>query len=207
MERQSVIDPKPGLPDPGSNELVLVRQAARGDRLAAERLFRLYHQPIHNLVYRMLHGGPETEDLVQEAFLKVFRALPGFRGESSFKTWVYRIATNTCLNWIEKVKHHPVPESLDEPVGEEGDHTRGSMTAGNEIPLEERILGLELEERIQEAIARLTPEFRAVLVLRDLQGLSYEEVAGATGCNLGTVKSRLARARGQCAQHLKDYLR
>ena len=187
-------------------EKTLIARCQEGDMKAAEALFHRYHAPIHALVARMVGQGPEAEDLVQEVFLKAFRGIGGFRGASSFKTWLYQIATNTCLNHLAKAERRYHHDSLDQPVGEEGEATLGDRLASTAIQPEEAALASDVYRRVEEAVNRLSPEFRSVLVLRDLQDLSYEEVADTLGINLGTVKSRLARARKQVQQWLSDLL-
>ncbi len=173
---------------------------------AAEALFRRYHGPIHMLVARMLRQAPEAEDLVQDVFLKAFRAIGGFKGNSSFKTWLYQIATNTCLNHLAKAERKYPHDSLDQPLGEEGDQTIGDRLASGTPSPEDAAITADVIARVEAAVARLNPDFRAVLVLRDMQDLSYDEVAETLGVNLGTVKSRLARARKQVQQWLTDVL-
>lgn len=190
-----------------ADERQLIERYQQGDQSAAEAIFRLYHPAIHNLVYRMLGGSPDVEDCVQEVFLRAFRGLKGFRGEASLKTWIYRIATNTCLNYLDKAKRRGPMDSLDAEAFEEGYATLGDTLASAERGPEDRVVGAELEEAIQVALDKLAPEFRTALVLRDVEGMSYEEVAEATGAALGTVKSRIARARGQAVRWLKEYLR
>lgn len=189
-----------------ADERQLIERYQQGDQAAAEAIFRLYHPAIHHMVYRMLGGSPEVEDCVQEVFMRAFRGLKGFRGEASLKTWLYRIATNTCLNYLDKAKRQAPTDSLDAETFEEGGATLGDTLASAERGPEARVVGAELEEAIQVAFDKLTPEFRTALVLRDVEGLSYEEVAQATGAALGTVKSRIARARAQAVRWLKEYL-
>ncbi len=189
-----------------ADERQLIERFQQGDQAAAQAIFRLYHPAIHNLVYRMLGGSSEVEDCVQEVFLRAFRGLKGFRGESSLKTWLYRIATNTCLNVLDKAKRQGPTDSLDAGAFEEGLVTLGDTLASSERGPEARVMGAELDEAIQAALSKLAPEFRTALVLRDVEGMSYEEVASATGVALGTVKSRIARARSQAVRWLKDYL-
>lgn len=189
-----------------ADERQLIERYQQGDQAAAEAIFRLYHPAIHNLAYRMLGGSPDVEDCVQEVFLRAFRGLKGFRGEASLKTWLYRIATNTCLNYLDKAKRQAPTASLDaEPPSNEG-APLGEILASPERGPEERLALRELEDAIQDALEKLTPEFRTALVLRDVEGMSYEEVASATGTALGTVKSRIARARAQAVRWLKPYL-
>lgn len=189
-----------------TDDRALIQRYQQGDQAAAEAIFRRYHPMIHALAVRMLGNGGDVEDAVQEAFIRAFRGLKTFRGESALKTWIYRVATNVCLTYLERMKRVQTLDSLDEPIGEEGSETKGAVIASDERRPEEALLSSELGERIQAALDHLSPEFRAVLVLRDIEGLSYEEVAETTGANLGTVKSRLARARAQAMKWLKEYL-
>ena len=171
---------------------------------ALEALFRRYHGPVHQLVHRMVHGAPEAEDLVQDAFLRAFRGLAGFRRHSTFKTWLYQIATNTCLNHLARAERRFQHDSLEATLGEDGDLTLGDKLAAHGQTPEEAATAAEVYRQVERALARLSPEFRAVLVLRDVQDLSYEEIAETLGVNLGTVKSRLARARRQVQQWLAE---
>ena len=171
---------------------------------AAEELFRRYHAPIYALVKRMVRDAPEAEDLVQETFLKAFKGIGGFKGHSSFKTWPYQIATNTCLNHLAKAERKYHHDSLDAPLGEDRDMTLGDRLASSGPTPEAVAQTEEVYRRVEEAVDRLSPEYRSVLVLRDLQDMSYEDVAATLNLNLGTVKSRLARARKQVQQWLGD---
>lgn len=187
-------------------ESTLIQRCQAGDMKAAEALFRMYHAPVHQLVSRMLRGAPETEDLVQDVFLKAFRGIGGFRGQSAFKTWLHQIATNTVLNHLAKAERKYVTDSLDAPTGDEGGFTVGDRLAASGPRPDEAAQSAEVYRRVEEAVGRLNPDFRAVVVLRDLQDFSYEEVAETLGVNLGTVKSRLARARKQLQKWLEDLL-
>jgi RNA polymerase sigma-70 factor (ECF subfamily) len=184
----------------------LIKKCQAGDMKAAEALFQRYQAPVHQVVFRMLKGAPETEDLVQDVFLKAFRGIGNFRGASSFKTWVSQIAINTCLNYLAKAENKYPHDSLEQPLGHEGDYTLGDRLASRTPQPDEVVMAQEVYQRLEEAMNHLSPDFRAVLVLRDLQDLSYEEVAETLGIQLGTVKSRLARARKQVQQWLKDLL-
>lgn len=187
------------------DERLLIQRCQKGDMKAAEALFRRYHAPIHALVSRMLRGAPETEDLVQDVFLKAFKGIGGFKGHSQFKTWLYQIATNTCLNYLAKAERKYQHDSLETPLGSDGEGgTLGDRLAAHTPAPEDAAITEEVYRRVNEAVDRLSPDFKAVLVLRDLQDLSYEEVSETLGINLGTVKSRLARARKQVQQWLAD---
>lgn len=190
----------------GEDDRSLIQRCRQGEMKAAEALFRRYQLPIHHVVTRMLRGAPDAEDLVQEVFLKAFRGIDGFKGNSSFKTWLTQIAINTCLNYLAKSERKIPHDSLDQTMGEAGERTLGDRLASPRPTPDEAAMAQEVYARVEEALDKLSPEFRAVVVLRDLQDLSYEEVSQALGVNLGTVKSRLARARRQVQQWIADLL-
>ena len=189
---------------PSDQELVLRCQS--GDLPAAETLYRRYRQPVHALVWRMVRGAPESEDLVHDVFVRALRGMKGFRGDSSFRTWLLHIATNTVLNHLERSERAPFAGSLDEPVFQEGNERLGDLFPSNSPRPEDVTIGNELDDAIQAAISRLPDVFRAALILRDVDGLAYDEIADALGVTLGTVKSRIARARGQVQEWLRDYV-
>lgn len=181
----------------------LVAAAKAGDAKASEALYRKHVGGVHALVHRMLRGAPEVEDLVQDVFVRALRGLPGFKGGARFRTWLLQIATNACLNHLAKAERRYIHESLDAPIGD-GDTGLGDRLDSGVAGPEELLERGEIGERVEAALARLKPEFRAVVVLRDVQDLPYEEVASTLGLQLGTVKSRLARARRQIQQWLGD---
>jgi RNA polymerase sigma-70 factor (ECF subfamily) len=186
------------------SDRLLIERVQAGDMKAAEAIFRRYHAPIYGLVSRMVRRGPETEDLVQDVFLKTFKGIGGFKGASSFKTWLYQIATNTCLNHLARAERKFIHESLEHSFGDDGGLTLGERLASPGPVPEEAALAAEVFRRVDEAIDRLTPEFKAVLVLRDMHDFTYDDVARALDLNIGTVKSRLARARKQVQQWIGD---
>lgn len=176
-----------------ASESALIERWRGGEQRAFEELVARYEKRVYNLAYRMSGNADDASDLAQEAFVRVFTALPSFKGQSSFATWLYRIATNVCLDELRRRGRQPVL-SLDQPVAmEEGPVARQTVdpAAG---PLDE-LERTELRAAVQDGISALQPEHRAVIILRDLQGLPYEEIAGVLACSLGTVKSRLNRAR------------
>ncbi|MBC7545938.1 MAG: sigma-70 family RNA polymerase sigma factor [Candidatus Sericytochromatia bacterium] len=189
---------------PSDRELVLRCQT--GDLSAAETLYRRYRQSVHALVWRMMRGTAETEDLVHDVFVRALRGLKTFRGDSSFRTWVLHIATNTVLNHLDRADRAPFAGSLDEPLAGEGSDRRADVIASQALRPEDVAINNELEAAIQAAISRLPPAYRAALILRDVEGLAYDEIAVALDINLGTVKSRIARARAQVQGWLRDYV-
>ncbi len=179
------------------DEQALIASARAGNQHAFNLLVRVYQDMAYNVAYRVL-GQPEAAaDATQDAFLAAYRALSVFRG-GSFKAWLLRIVTNACYDQLRRQKRRP-QTSLEDLV-EDPDYSP-SLTDRNESP-EEALLNAELAHAIEAAIARLPFDQRIVLVLSDVQGLSYEEIAAATDASLGTVKSRLSRARAR----LRDYL-
>lgn len=174
------------------NDAELAARAARGDKTAFEALVRAHEKDVYNLALRLSRSREDAFDLSQEIFLRVWRALPGFKGTAAFSTWLYRLTYNLCLDHARKAKRR-----REQPlVRQDGD--------GPEQPLEWPDLRYspesqwdkrELREAIARAMHRLTPEQRAVLTLREIRGLSYDEIAEALRLPAGTVKSRLARAR------------
>lgn len=177
------------------NGEVLARARA-GDEAAFEALVSQHESAVYQLAWRMLRDREEALDAVQETFLRVFRALGSFRGEATLRTWVYGIALNVCRNRLQsaEVRARARRESLvtsDPDGGEERERPIPDPLPGPEAAA----YGGELRRALELALGRLSPEHREIIVLREVQGLEYAEVAAVLGCAQGTVKSRLARAR------------
>ena len=183
----------------GLNEKQLIRRLKRRDEAAFNTLVRLHQGRIFNLCFRMLGDEAEAEDLAQEVFVKAFGAITSFRGDSQIGTWLYRIAINLCKNRLKYLgrRHHKRSAAIDD-VAEGALANQGpGTTIGEGMPGPEQALrGTRAERRVQRALRSLESEFRQLLVLRDIQGLSYGEIMQGTGLPEGTVKSRLHRARG-----------
>ena len=175
-----------------SGDQLLVERAKRGDRHAFDLLVLKYQQKIVNLVMRYVRDPTEALDVAQEAFVKAYRALPGFRGESAFYTWIYRIAINTAKNYLVNLQRKPVDYTLD---GQGEDHAERSGYLRDEETPEGLAMQEELRDAIEQAIAALPEELRTAILLREIEGLSYEEIATAMDCPVGTVRSRIFRAR------------
>ena len=170
----------------------LVERVQRGDKKAFDLLVLKYQQKVMNLVSRYLRDPSETMDVTQEAFIKAYRALPGFRGDSAFYTWLYRIAINTAKNHLVAQGRRPPGSDVDAETAEQLDAgTRLKEYATPEHHLMER----ELAETVRQAIDELPEDLRTAITLRELEGLSYEEIAKAMECPVGTVRSRIFRAR------------
>ncbi len=176
------------------DETELIRRCQRDDLNAFDELVRLYEKKVYNLAYRMSGNHEDASDLSQEAFLRVFQSIKDFRGQSSFSTWLYRVVSNVCLDELRQRGRRPTI-SLDEPVpGDKGEVMQRQFADPAPAP-DELAERREVREVVQAGIEELSEEYRLVIVLRDIQGLSYQEIAEALDCSLGTVKSRLNRAR------------
>jgi len=166
-----------------------------------------YSKPIYNLIYRLLGDADEAADLTQETFIRAFRSFSKFRGEASVYTWLYRIAVNLCKNRFrhkDGAGRYEGP-SLDEAGPGDGTSTLADTVAHHDTP-DAVLQRKELRDRIEQAIGELPYDYRIVAVLRDLHGLSYQQIAEATGLSVDVVRTRLARAREMLRRKLKAYL-
>jgi len=175
------------------SDAALVRRCRAGDAEAFDTLVRRYQRQTVNLAYRLLGDLDAAHDVAQEAFVCAYRALGKFRGAARFSTWLYRIVYNLCLDELNRRRRRSAEHSLDNFYAAD-DSPMLDVPDPNPDPAEEVAVRL-LQREIRRAVARLSPTHRAVLVMYDLQGLSYEEIAEVLRCPLGTVKSRLSRAR------------
>jgi RNA polymerase sigma-70 factor (ECF subfamily) len=175
-----------------SDDQLLVERAQGGDRRAFDLLVLKYQQKIVKLVMRYVRDPTEALDVSQEAFVKAYRALPGFRGESAFYTWLYRIAINTAKNYLVALQRKPVGYDLD---AQDPEYAERNVQLRDEETPEGIAMQEQLRETVEQAIAALPEELRTAIVLREIEGLSYEEIAAAMDCPVGTVRSRIFRAR------------
>jgi len=170
----------------------LVKRVQRGDKIAFDLLVLKYQHKIVKLVMRYVRDPSEALDVSQEAFIKAYRALPKFRGDSAFYTWLYRIAVNTAKNYIVAQNRRPIEYDLDI---QESDGFELNVKLRNEDSPEKIAQRDELRETVQSAIDSLPDELRVAILLREIDGLSYEEIAQSMDCPVGTVRSRIFRAR------------
>ncbi len=180
-------------------ESELIKTAQRGDRRAFNQLVEWYQDAVYHVAYRIVGTADAADDAAQDAFISAYRHIREYRG-GSFKAWLLRIATNACYDQLRAQKRRPA-DSIDDLLNRDDDREPADFVNGREGP-EQHAERAELNRLLQAGIAALPDDQRVVLVLADVQGLSYEEIAGATGANLGTVKSRLNRAR----LRLRDWL-
>jgi RNA polymerase sigma-70 factor (ECF subfamily) len=199
--------PSPGpVPDPPPvDEGALVKRARKGDLTAYDELVRLYQERIYATVYHMTSNHEDANDLAQEAFIKAFQALKSFKGGSSFYTWVYRIAVNKTINFLKQRKNRSQMSLNDLDFNAEHDPDFVALIS-DKTPRREAGLS-ELQEKLNEALQRLSEPHRLVVTLHDVQGLSHEDIAKIMDCNIGTVRSRLFYARQQLQAYLSDYLK
>jgi len=182
----------------------LVARAQRGDKQAFERLVEKYQRKLARLLSRFIRDPAEVEDVTQEAFIKAYRALPAFRGDSAFYTWLYRIGINTAKNYLMAMgRRAPTSTEVeaDEAEGfEEGEQLRDINTP------ESVLLSNEIAETVNSTIEGLPEELRRAIQMREIEGLSYEDIAQAMNCPIGTVRSRIFRAREAIAERLRPLL-
>jgi RNA polymerase sigma-70 factor (ECF subfamily) len=185
-------------------DAILVERVQRGDKHAFELLVVKYQRKILRLLSRLIRDPSEIEDVAQEAFIKAYRALPQFRGDSAFYTWLYRIAINTAKNHLVASGRRPSsPSEFETEDGETFDET--DTLSDNNTP-ESVLASREIAETVNAAIEALPEELRSAIVLREIEGMSYEDIATAMGCPIGTVRSRIFRAREAIASRLKPLL-
>ncbi|HKQ13538.1 MAG TPA: RNA polymerase sigma factor RpoE [Steroidobacteraceae bacterium] len=181
----------------------LVERVQAGDKAAFDLLVRKYQHRVLKLVSRFVSDAAEAEDVAQEAFLKAYRALASFRGDSAFYTWLYRIAINTAKNALVSNRRRPVDFDLDLQDPEQYD--RHARLKEGDTP-EGVLLTEEIRSVVEKAMEQLPEDLRTAIVLRELEGLSYEEIAEAMDCPVGTVRSRIFRAREAIDKKLKPLL-
>jgi len=181
----------------------LVQRVQKGEKNAFDVLVRKYQFKIIKLISRYVHDPNEAMDVAQEAFLKAYSALPGFRGESAFYTWLYRIAINTAKNYLVAQGRRPPGSDIDAHDAEQ--YEGQSLLKEYETP-ERLLLKDEIEATVFKAIEDLPEDLRTAITLRELEGMSYEEIAQTMGCPIGTVRSRIFRARESIDAKLRPLL-
>ncbi|GIL04627.1 RNA polymerase sigma factor RpoE [Betaproteobacteria bacterium PRO7] len=182
----------------------LVERVQRGDKRAFELLVAKYQRKIFRLLSRLIRDPGEIEDVAQEAFIKAYRALPNFRGDSAFYTWLYRIAINTAKNHLV-AQGRRAPTSTETEV-EDAERMDDADQLRDVNTPDSMLLSKQVGEAVNRAIDRLPEDLRTAIVLREIEGLSYEEIAESMNCPIGTVRSRIFRAREAIANELRPLL-
>ena len=186
-------------------DVALIRRCQAGDRRAFAELVERYQQLVFNLYYRIAPAGVDIDDLAQDAWLKVYNSLPQLQKPEVFRSWLHRVALNTFHDKLRQRGRLDI--SIDEPFGgDEGSDLHLDLPDLGPLP-EDRLLDTEWQEHLDQAIRRLPEAFRLAIVMREVQQMSYEEIAEALSINLGTVKSRIARARERLIADLSGYLK
>ena len=183
---------------------LLVERAQRGDKKAFELLVEKYQRKLARLLSRLVRDPGEVEDVTQEAFVKAYRALPSFRGDSAFYTWLYRIGINTAKNYLVATGRR-APTSTEVDAEEAESFESGEQLRDINTP-ESLLLSKEIATTVNAAIESLPEELRSAIQLRELEGMSYEEIAKLMDCPIGTVRSRIFRAREAIAEQLRPLL-
>jgi RNA polymerase sigma-70 factor (ECF subfamily) len=188
---------------PEVQDVDLVRRAQGGDARAFDALVTKYRGRVYSMTYSLVQNDSDAWDLAQEAFIKAWRALPGFKNDSSFYTWLYRIAHNCAYDWLRKRKVQSAGEFDDNRVDHQPDPTAEAVPHGYVRP-DKAMANAELGVRIREAVAKLSEEHRTAILLREIEGLQYDEIAQVMQTSIGTVMSRLFYARKKLQELLKD---
>jgi RNA polymerase sigma-70 factor, ECF subfamily len=188
------------------SDQLLVDRVKQGDRVAFDLLVVKYQSKVRSIISRMLFNGPyrnNVDDVAQEAFIKAYRALPGFRGDSAFYTWLYRIAVNTAKNHL--ISGSRKPQGIDADI-EEAEQFDSALGLRDVASPEVKMQVEQMEACIHEAIAELSEELKSAITLREFDGLSYEDIAEIMDCPVGTVRSRIFRAREAIDERLKPLM-
>jgi RNA polymerase sigma-70 factor (ECF subfamily) len=182
----------------------LVLRAQRGDKLAFELLVNKYERKLQRLLSRLVRDPAEVEDVTQEAFIKAYRALPTFRGESAFYTWLYRIGINTAKNYLT-AQGRKGPATVDIDPEDAESASENELARDSSTP-EQEMMSRQVAETVNAAMEGLPEELRSAIMLREIEGMSYEEIAAIMNCPIGTVRSRIFRARETIAEQLRPLL-
>lgn len=182
----------------------LVERVQSGDKQAYGLLVSKYQRKLMRLLSRLIRDPAEVEDVAQETFIKAYRALPNFRGDSAFYTWLYRIGVNTAKNWLV-ANGRRTPTSTDIDSEEAELYAEGDLLRHSDTP-EHMMMSKQIADTVNSAMQKLPDDLRTAITLREIEGLSYEEIAQAMDCPIGTVRSRIFRARDAIADKLKNLL-
>ncbi len=191
---------------PEPDDIALVLRSKGGDLAAFDMLVRRHQERVYATLYHMTANHDDAADLTQEAFIKAYNALPGFKGDSGFFTWLYRIAVNRTLNFLKQRRNRATHFSLND-LDFNAEHDPDLIALASENTPRRDLNLTELQEKLNNALLRLSESHRMVVILHDIQGMPHEEIARIMDCNTGTVRSRLFYARQQLQGLLSDYLK
>ena len=189
---------------PDVSELDLVKRCQQGDTTAFDELVTRYRTRIFGMIYNMVHSEQDAWDLAQDSFVKAWKSINRFRGKSSFYTWIYRIVMNVTIDWLRKKQVKGAGTEFDDAIQlKEVDPASKTVPRPEPLP-HQRLERQEIRARIDQAIAQLSPEHRAVILMKETEDMQYHEIAEALGCSIGTVMSRLFYARKKLQHSLRD---
>lgn len=178
-----------------ADELKLIKKAQKGDVASFEKIIEVYQPIIYNISYRFAGNADDAADMAQEVFLKMFKNINTFQFKSKLSTWIYRVATNTCLDMVKRKSRQASAYSIDDGIeDDEGNVTVGEVADAGPTP-DEVVEQYEVRDIVNSAISQLSEDYKTVIILRDVQGLPYDEIAEIVDCSVGTVKSRISRGR------------
>ena len=185
-------------------ELDLVKKAQAGDTAAFDELVSRFRNRVYGMIYNMVHNEQDAWDLAQDSFLKAWKSIGRFRSQSSFYTWIYRIVMNVTIDWLRKKQVKGAGAEFDDAIQvKEIDPASRTVPHAEALP-HERMQHEEIRGRIEAAIAQLSPEHRAVILMKEIEDMQYHEIAESLGCSIGTVMSRLFYARKKLQNLLRD---
>jgi RNA polymerase sigma-70 factor (ECF subfamily) len=188
-------------------DVALVRRAQANDRAAFNEIVHRYKNKVYNFILRMVHNAPDAEDLTQETFVRAYTSIQSFQSRASLNTWLFRIATNLCIDYSRRSKRtQGMVTSLSQDDDDDSEGRELDIPDPSFDP-QRLLLNRELGTRLEEALKSLPDKLRTVVLLYDIEGMSYEEIAAVVGAPLGTVKSRIFNARGALRDKLSPYLR
>jgi RNA polymerase sigma-70 factor (ECF subfamily) len=189
---------------PDVSELDLVKRCQQGDTTAFDELVTRYRTRIFGMIYNMVHSEQDAWDLAQDSFVKAWKSINRFRGKSSFYTWIYRIVMNVTIDWLRKKQVKGAGTEFDDAIQlKEVDPASKTVPRAEPMP-HQQLERQEIRARIDQAIAQLSPEHRAVILMKETEDMQYHEIAEALGCSIGTVMSRLFYARKKLQHLLRD---
>jgi RNA polymerase sigma-70 factor (ECF subfamily) len=186
------------------SEIELVKRCQNGDSEAFDELVTRYRAKIFGMIYNMVHSEQDAWDLAQDSFIKAWKSIGRFRGKSSFYTWIYRIVMNVTIDWLRKKQVKGAGAEFDDAVQLKEIEPAAKTAPRPEDQPYERMERAELRQKIENAIAQLSPEHRAVILMKETEDMQYHEIAETLGCSIGTVMSRLFYARKRLQSLLKD---
>jgi RNA polymerase sigma-70 factor (ECF subfamily) len=185
-------------------ESELIRQAQNGDTVAFDELVGRFRNRVFGMIYNMVHNEQDAWDLAQDSFVKAWKSIGRFRGQSSFYTWLYRIVMNVTIDWLRKKQVRGSGAEFDDAIQlKEIDPASRTVPKADALP-HEKMERQEIRARIEAAIAQLSPEHRAVILMKEMEDMQYHEIAESLGCSIGTVMSRLFYARKRLQNMLRD---